>query len=206
MRRLRPMIAALRQSREGAALVEFAIIAPTLLMLYLMAFTLADAVSCNRKVAVTTRELTDVLSRFSTVEVSDVGNVMNAATQIMSPYASDTNRATVRLSQVQVTDATHAKVLWTCISTGSNSLAKDTVVSLPANMVSTIMTPDANATPARAGAFFIMGEVIYNYQPAFSYRGFGALTFQDRIFLVPRSPSNISLINTSNASSPTCSL
>jgi len=99
----------------------------------------------------------------------------------------------VRISEVQVASATQATVVWTCTNADSNSLSAGSLVTMPANMVSTSMIPNANATPATTGAYFIMGEVSYNYVPPFTFRGAGAMTFTDRIFLVPRSATNIPL-------------
>jgi hypothetical protein len=48
-----------------------------------------------------------------------------------------------------------------------------------------------STSPVRAGAYLVMGEVTYNYTPVFSFLGRGAMTFKDRIFLVPRAVNSI---------------
>jgi Flp pilus assembly protein TadG len=58
--RLRAFLQRLRLAREGTSLVEFTIVLPTMLVLYLLAYTLCDALACSRKVTITTRELTDL--------------------------------------------------------------------------------------------------------------------------------------------------
>jgi len=191
---LRPrLLQRLGRDRQGAALLEFAIALPTMLVLYLMAFILSDAVSCNRKVTVATRELTDVTSRYISLQSADVTNILTAATQVLTPYAADKAHAAVRISEVQVTDSTHGKVIWTRTNADSNSLEVGDTITLPTGMVSASMLPNPTGTPVTVGAYFIMGDISYQYTPAFSFGGAGALTFQDRIFLVPRSSTNIPL-------------
>lgn len=184
---------ALAPNRQGAALTEFAIAAPVMLMLYLVAFILSDAVSCNRKVTVATREITDVTSRFVAVQGTDLAAVLGAAARIMSPYPADAAHATIRLSEVQVASATQGTVIWSCVNTGASGLTPGSSVTLPTNMVSSTMIPDNSVTPARAGAYFIMGEVTYTYTPVFAFNGVGTMTFADRIYLAPRAVNNIPL-------------
>ena len=193
LRAIRKVLVRLARHRRGAALVEFAIAAPVMLSLYLMAYTLSDAISANRKVTVATRALTDVTSRFNTASGSDVTNVLGAADKVLAPYSSGSNRATLRISEVQVTSATQAKVIWSCETGPGSALAANAVVTLPSGMVTTSMIPNASAAPPITGAFIVMGEVTYNYTPTFSYNGMGSMTFADRIFLVPRVSTNIPL-------------
>jgi Flp pilus assembly protein TadG len=178
---------------DGAAMLEMAFVAPLLIMLYLMAYILSDAVACNRKVTVATRELTDVTSRYMSLQQSDLTNIIAAAQQVLAPYPSDMAHATIRISEVQVTTTTQANVVWSCTNALKNSITTGTAVTVPTGMISTPMLPNSTSTPAVAGAYLLMGEVSYNYTPAFSFGGAGAMTFQDRIFLVPRSATNIPL-------------
>jgi Flp pilus assembly protein TadG len=178
---------------EGAAMLEMAFVAPVMIMLYLMAYILSDAVACNRKVTVATRELTDVTSRYMSLQQSDLTNIIAAAQQVLAPYKSDTAHATIRISEVQVATATQATVVWSCTNAPTNSIVTGTGVVVPTGLISTPMLPNASSTPAVAGAYLLMGEISYNYTPVFSFAGAGAMTFQDRIFLVPRSATNIPL-------------
>jgi Flp pilus assembly protein TadG len=186
----------LARDTRGAALTEMAFVAPVLISLYLLAYILSDAVICNRKVTVATRELTDVTSRFVGLQVSDLQNVLGAAQQVMVPFVADAAHATIRISEVQVSSATQARVIWSCTNATTNSIDTGSTVTLPTGMASSTMLPDASATPARAGAYLIMGEITYNYTPVFKFGGAGAMTFKDRIFLVPRAVNNIPLTGT----------
>jgi Flp pilus assembly protein TadG len=190
---MRALLQRLWRDTGGASLIEFAIAAPVMITLYMMAFVLSDAVACNRKVSVATRELTDVTTRFTVLKSADLDNVLAAIAQVMSPYATDKSHAVLRISEVQVLDLTHAKVIWTRTNADTNSIAVGDTVTLPTGMVTATMLPNATGTPVTVGAYFIMGEVSYNYTPAVTYNGMGTLKFGDRIFLVPRSSTNIPL-------------
>lgn len=206
--RLRAFLQRLCLAREGTSLVELTIVLPTMLVLYLLAYTLCDALACSRKVTIATRELTDLTSRYMSLQVGDVANLLNATTQILGPYIYDTAHATVRISEVQVTDTTHASVVWTCTNAASNVLSKGTSITLPGNMVdANTMVPGKNSAGVTiTGAYFIVGEAAYRYTPVFQYLGMGGLNFQERIFLVPRSTLSVPLSNPNSLSSPVCSL
>lgn len=176
---------------RGAAMTEMAFVAPVLISLYLLAFILSDAVMCNRKVTVATRALTDVTSRMISAQTGDIQNVFSAIDEVLAPYPTSSGRAVVRISQVQVSSATQAQVIWTCTTAASNSIAAGSTITLPTGMATGNMLP--STSPVRAGAFLVMGEVTYSYTPAFTFGGRGAMTFADRIFLVPRAVNSIPL-------------
>ncbi|MBY0304714.1 MAG: hypothetical protein K2W86_06140 [Sphingomonas sp.] len=61
------MLSDLRLNCQGLALVEFALTAPFLILLYLGTYQVNDAVGCNRKVTITARSVADLTSQFATV-------------------------------------------------------------------------------------------------------------------------------------------
>ena len=59
------LFGALRRDTRAVALIEFAVVAPTLILLYLGSFVITDMISCNRKVTIAARELTDMSTRYA---------------------------------------------------------------------------------------------------------------------------------------------
>ena len=57
----------LLQDNAGAALIEFAMVLPVLILCYLGGFQLMEAVSVYRKVTTSTRSIADLTSRSSSV-------------------------------------------------------------------------------------------------------------------------------------------
>lgn len=91
---------------RGVAAVEFAIILPVMLALYLSTAVTTKAYMATRKVALVARALADIASRQSastgnpTVTNSDMTNFFAAAATIMAPYSSSTLKMT--LSRIDV--------------------------------------------------------------------------------------------------------
>jgi Flp pilus assembly protein TadG len=56
----------------GLAAVEFAMLLPFMLMAYLGGIEIGDGVAIDRKVAITTRSVADLASRFTTIADSDM--------------------------------------------------------------------------------------------------------------------------------------
>lgn len=174
---MRGLVIRLIRCSRGLALVEFAMVAPVLLMLYLGGYVALDALTCNRKVTLAARSMADLTSRYSAVTTSDLSTIAGGATQIMWPYGSSTS-ITARISQVLVTSSTAATVVW---SQGQNITARTTGASMiiPGNL-------------AANGSYLILGEVGYAYTPPASYRGFGSVALQQAIYMVPRISTSVS--------------
>lgn len=155
---------------RGTALIEFAFAFPFLLTLYLGAFLFADASAADRKVTITARTLADLTSRSSSVSESDVANILAASAQVLSPYSSA--NATMVLSEVRVSDATHATVVWSRTLNGT-ALTANATISVPANTAAT-------------GTYLILTKVTYRYQPVAWVGPMAAINLADSILMLPR--------------------
>ena len=193
------------RNREGVAAVEFAMALPILLTLYLGGYLLCDAISCNRKVTITTRELTDMTTRCPAIISSTTSTdpcaavtILAASAQVMVPYS--TAATWERISEVQVTSATQAKVIWSQSNAGATvangqgqPLETGDTVTLPSGMVSTGMMPNPTATPAIAGAYLVVGEVNNAYVPPIGVGNTSAIALYDRVIMSPRLAAQVPL-------------
>lgn len=175
--RIRSFFRALRRDRSGNALVEFAVAFPVLVLLYAGSYVLSDAIACNRKVTITARALTDLATRYSSLTQADAATILSASSQVMSPYAPA--NAVIVLSEIKVTGATTATVVWSKALNGTQNTAGSTV-TIPSNM-------------AAVDTFLILGEVRYTYTPAIRYGITNPLDLSDTILMVPRVSSDIPL-------------
>jgi len=163
------MLTKLAFDRRASVLVEFALVLPLLLVMYIGGYTVSDMIACNRKVTIATRELTDLVSR--TLSPSIVYNApssatatssLSAAAVVVAPY-SLTN-SVEQISLLRICDASHAYVVWTQAQTqsadGSRVTAQTSeqtagtlptrgtqlaasVVAIPTNMVTSAMIPSS---------------------------------------------------------------
>lgn len=185
---LRALLSRLGTDRAGTALTELAISAPVLILLYCGAYSLSDAMACDRKVVRAARALADVTSRYAAVTGNDLQTILDTSVYVMQPYAA--SKAWSRISELQVTDASHARVVWSRARNGT-ALTVGTTVDLPANLAPTLMQPDA--ATKRAGAFFLLGEAGYTYTPVFGAEIMPAPRLAAKIYMLPRLSDSVPL-------------
>jgi Flp pilus assembly protein TadG len=177
---LRDQTRRLSADTRGIAAIEFAMLVPLMLMIFFGTIQISTAVAVDRKVALTARTLSDLISQASSITDTDIANAFAMNTAIMSPYASAPMQSVI--SQVFIDPTTLvAKVKW---SKASNAAVHT------CNQVVTV--PTALQVP---GTYLIMSEVTYNYKPVVGFDikvAFVSTTFplSDTMFTRPRqSPS-----------------
>lgn len=161
------------------ATVEFALILPVALALFTGAIVYGDAIAIDRKVTLTTRTVTDLVTQVPTISTADLNTLMAASAQIIAPYSA--TPLTVIVSEVQTDSAGHATVTW---SHPYPSTATALTPGQPQALPSTIDTPNAT---------FILGQVSYAYTPAIGYMVTGTITLTDQTYMSPRVSANIPL-------------
>lgn len=92
---------ALAASKEGVAAVEFAMVLPVMVLMYLGMTELTFAVNTDRKITLLSRTLADLTGRATTkLGTAEFDAIFNAALAVMSPYKSD--QTAMRLSSIVV--------------------------------------------------------------------------------------------------------
>ena len=99
-------LSALRRDDSGMALVEFALVATTMIFMYVGSAQLSDAINANRRVTITARAMadlasrtpSDVGSRIGELKESQLTTIIDASEQVLYPYASA--KAQIRVSEV----------------------------------------------------------------------------------------------------------
>jgi Flp pilus assembly protein TadG len=201
------MLRRLIGQREGVAMVEFAVVLPVMLVLFLGCFVVSDMISCYRKVTSTTRAVTDLVSRNVSPSAGQptttLTTYMTSAELVLSPF--NASNATLQISNLRVCDATHAYVVWSQAQTGTTSatpsLTAGTVVTIPTNLITSPMVPTSpdgsdvcnNTTSSStktqvgtAGGYLFFGQVAYAYTPAISYGALTTTNMGDQIYMSPR--------------------
>jgi Flp pilus assembly protein TadG len=167
------------RAQSGIAAVEFAAVLPFMLTAYLGGIELGDGVAINRKVAVTTRSVADLASRYTTIKNSDMAAILGASSAVIAPY--DPGQLAVTVSEVSVDSKGNATVTWSDTLNGS-ARAVNSPITLPGGLA----TPNSS---------YVLGEVKYNYTPTLGYVLTGTLTFTNQIFISPRESASITRVN-----------
>lgn len=165
------------RDRRGVAMVEFALILPVMLLLYLGGVQLQDAMSCKRKVTITTRAAADLVAQNTTgtTTAAEIQANLIVAAQVMQPYAPAT--AQIRLTQITTDSRGRTFIIW---SRGQNTYAYPKGIQ--------VRVYPAMSAP---GSSFLVAEVDYNYSPAATFGTFGPITLNDIIWMVPRNTDQI---------------
>ena len=164
--------------QSGVSAVEFAILLPLMLTMYLGGVEISQAVSANRKTTMVAHTIGDLTAQASNVSTADMTNVLNAGAAVAYPFPSSNLRVTVTSVCIDST-GTIATVAW---SRTLNGTAHTGVV--------TSSIPTALRVPSTS---LIWGEASYAYRPTIGWTITGTLNLSDRFFLRPRLSSSVTL-------------
>lgn len=160
---------------RGVSAVEFAMILPMMISLYIGSIEVSNGVSTDRKVGATARTLADLVSQSTTVTNNDMTNIFAASSSVMTPYPDGPLTAVV--SAVNIDANGVAKVAW---SDGKNTAARA--------VNSSVTLPAALAVP---NTQLIWSEVKYTYTPAIGYVVTGSINLSEQSFVRPRQGSTV---------------
>jgi Flp pilus assembly protein TadG len=174
-------IDAARQDQRGVAAVEFAIILPFMLTLYLGIVELSKGYMASQRMTLVARTLADLtaqqqqLQTGGTTNITDsiMSNIFGASSAIMAPYSTTNLKMTV--SQVLLSNKSdgtccQAKTDWTIANNGGT--ARPCQVLTPGNAApvsSTTIPTGFTASPATPGPI-VVADVTYQYIPGFSFQ------------------------------------
>jgi Flp pilus assembly protein TadG len=192
------MLIRLLRDRSGSSMIEFAILLPTMLLIYLGGYELSDMIACNRKVGIAARSLTDLASRTlspSAIAASPSAAsgtpFMSAAAITLTPY--NQANAWEQISLLRVCDASHAYVIWSNAQNQTangtvtaatptltaGTLSANSVISIPSTMITTPMVPTspdgsdvcANYSPSTSTKYQVgtTGGYLFAGQISYSY-------------------------------------
>ncbi len=155
---------------RGLAAVEFALLLPLMLLLYLGGIEVSQAVSVNRKLTLTVRTAADLASQSRTLSNSEIGNILNASAAVMTPYTN--NKLKLTISAVDIDDKGKATITWSRTLNGA-ARPKGQTVTVPSNL-------------KIANTSLIWSEGSYDYKPTIGYVITGSITLKDQLYMRPR--------------------
>jgi Flp pilus assembly protein TadG len=165
----------LARAQDGMAAVEFAVLLPFLLTAYLGGIEVGDGVAIDRKVAITTRAVADLASRYTKITDATMSTILGASSTIIQPYPP--GPIVVTVSGVTIDNRGNATIDWSDTLNGT-ARAKGAAVTLP-------------GTLAASGKYYVWGEVKYNYTPTLGYVLTGTWPLSNQIFMSPRESGTI---------------
>jgi len=174
---LHSLLRRLKRDARGVALLEFAFVAPILLVLFVGGYQVMDATSAYRKVTRTVRTLADLTSQSTSLTTAQADQILNTSNKVMAPYP--TANAVLRISQVQVSATGVATITWSRAVNGTGYVA-GSVATLPAGL-------------NQPNTYLIYAEINYNYVPNVASSILGPIPLRDTILMSPRNSNQIPL-------------
>jgi Flp pilus assembly protein TadG len=163
----------------GVSAVEFALILPFMLTLYLGGTELGDAMSIQFKATLAARTVADLASQYTSIDSGTMSDIIGAASMVITPYSAA--NMTVTVSEVTTTNANGAAtVTWSASNVGSGR-----------TVGSSVTLPTALQT-VPSGTSLIWGEVTYPYTPSMGYVFTGTINIYEDIYFYPRQSSCVS--------------
>ena len=166
----------LGQTRAVAA-VEFALIAPVMVLLYLGGTELTRMIGIDRKVTMAARVASDLVARQtnSVMTAAELSTAFDGASAMLAPYA--TTPLAIVVSSVVIDDKGKATVSWSA-TRGGTARAKGASVTLPDGI-------------AVNSSSLIWAEASYTYTGLFEVVVNGTRTLKEGSYMRPRNLSRI---------------
>jgi Flp pilus assembly protein TadG len=169
--------------RRGVSAVEFALIAPLVIGLYVGAVEIGNALTINRRASAVASTAADLAAQVKTVSNSDLADITLAASSILSPYP--TTPLKIVLSSVVADQKNTTKVAWSYATNGGSARATNSTYVLPPGLT-------------QANSSVIMAEVTYAFKPLLNLTGYanpGSFTMRRTFYARPRKSLTVAKTN-----------
>jgi len=163
--------------RDGVSAVEFAIVLPFMLLMYVGSAELGDGLAIQAKATKTARTVTDLASQQVSIQASDMSTILGASSKVIAPYPSANMVVTV--SEVTTNSQGQGTIAWSCSLNGT-ARTVGAAVTLPANLQT-------------ANISLIWGEVTYPYTPQLGFVVTGTINLYESTYFYPRLVNSVPL-------------
>lgn len=167
-----PRLGALRRvacDNRGVSAVEFALLAPLMIALYLGCVEISDGVAADRKVSLVAAALANLTAQVSTIkDQAEMNDILEASSAIIAPYSA--SKLKITLSCIKIDANKNVSVKWS-VTRGGTALSG---------------SPTLPSALQVANTQLIFAQVSYDYTPVVGYTITGTLTLSDQMYMAPR--------------------
>lgn len=157
-------------ARSGVAALEFALVVPVLMTLYLASAEVSLALMASRKLSLSTAAMAELTSHSATIDAATVANILQASRAMLEPF--DATTLTQRVSALVVDADGVARVAWS-VGAGIAARPAGAAVEVPSHL----RAPDEG---------LIMAETRLDYVSPMAFTMPGLRQFSDSHFIYPR--------------------
>lgn len=164
-----------RKAKSGLAAVEFALIAPVLVALFMGSVTLSNALIVREKVAAVASSAADLVAQSTRISDSGMSDIFAALNALVFPYS--TKGAKIVIASIVSDGKGGAKVAWS-----------DAQNTSPYSVGQTITVPDGLITSTGS---VILAKIDYDYETPVAGVVGTALTMSDQFYARPRKTAQV---------------
>lgn len=173
--------------QDGVSAVEFAVLLPLMITIYLGSIEITQAVSADRKMTLVAGTIGDLTAQASCVTQSEVDAIFAAGAQVLVPY--DSSKMKLVVSSVIIDASQNATITssnggWSKAYNGGTTRSGTVTTEIPAALRTT------------AGSV-IWAEAYYTYTPTIGKVITGSMTLSEKIFLKPRLSTSVTYASSS---------
>jgi Flp pilus assembly protein TadG len=167
------------RDRDAISAVEFALILPFMLTLYLGGTELGNGMAIQFKATLAARTVADLSSQYTSIDSQTMSEILGAASTVVTPYAE--SNMVVTVSELEFTSgSSSATVQWSCSLNGT-ARAQNSTFPLPTALQS-----------LPSGTYYlILGEVTYPYSPSIGYTLTGTIDIYEDTLFFPRMSNSV---------------
>ncbi|HEX8044916.1 TadE/TadG family type IV pilus assembly protein [Rhizobium sp.] len=120
------------RDERGIGAIEFAILFPVLLMLYLGAFEITVGLSVEKRTSRAAGSIADILTQKTSTTKAELATMTSVAGAIFAPYA--TTGLTLKVTGIQIDAGSSATVAWSWAQDGSKPYTTGSAVTVPSDL------------------------------------------------------------------------
>jgi Flp pilus assembly protein TadG len=163
-----------RLVRDNRALsaVEFALILPVMLTLFLGGTEITQGITIKRKTTIATRTIADLVAQGTNIDNAEMASIFAATGAVLSPYPAANLKMVI--SNIAIDANNNASIVWSDGYNGGVARTVGSSVTLPAGL------------DAYPNTSLIWAEAEYTYTPTIGYVVTGSLGLKDKVYLRSR--------------------
>jgi Flp pilus assembly protein TadG len=170
------MLRRLFRDRKGSAAVEFALIAPLMILFYAGMAELTQAMLANRRAAHVAAVVGDLVAQAPQINTAQMNDIFYVGNAIIAPFPS--TKLGMRITSIKADGSGNPSVVWSKTQ-GPLSVLSGKVTTLPAGFLA-------------ANESVIMAETTYTYDPEMGTMILkSGLNFSEKLYLRPRKTAEV---------------